>query len=168
MLRLINPNATLFLVKNNDNKDIYTRIKKYICSLYHLNYEEVIIKKTKTGKPYVLNCNIHISCSYSDNIVAFIISSCNIGIDIERIKTANDLIIKKIFCSDEADYVLSGNKDERFFIVWTMKEAYCKWTGNGLSDIKKVNVLDARSTQKFLSFQYCDFILSICWSDSNS
>ena len=74
-----------------------------------------------------------------------------IGIDIERLRTPDDLpgLARLVFCSAECAAFEALAKDERtraFLTCWTRKEAYLKALGVGLMlDPRRINVgLDAR------------------------
>ena len=62
-----------------------------------------------------------------------------LGIDIERIrsKESDMMVAHRFFTKDEIDYISDGlecsDEDTRFYKIWTMKEAYIKMTGKGLS-----------------------------------
>lgn len=75
------------------------------------------------------------SISYSDEYTFVAVSDYGrVGIDVEDI-TPIDLPNYKLFCTpDEADYIHhSDNKVESFYEIWTLKEAYLKYLGEGLS-----------------------------------
>ena len=54
----------------------------------------------------------------------------------KTISKKNRLISKAIFGT-----VLHIDSDEKFFTIWTVKEAYLKLTGDGLKGIKKLNTV---------------------------
>ena len=96
-----------------------------------LNDEPPKIKRTKHGKPYFDIPNGYISVSHSGDLVAVVIDSKPIGIDIEIIKPFNQKLIKRVCSERETEYI--SEKIERFFEIWTAKEAYLKIEGIGLS-----------------------------------
>jgi len=84
------------------------------------------------GKPYfIANPYCHFSLSHSGESFALITHDAPIGIDIERLRHADFKIARRFFTQDEQDYVDGDNF--RFFEIWTKKEAYVKYTGEGLS-----------------------------------
>lgn len=103
---------------------------------------EIEIYTDENGKPYV-NENIHFNLSHSDKYVALVVADKPVGIDIEKIKSVR-LNLLDYFCSEkDKKYILGEEKSagenipdnalERFFEVWTFKEAYLKCTGEGIS-----------------------------------
>jgi 4'-phosphopantetheinyl transferase len=102
------------------------------------------------GKPSLVSSttqdSVCFNVSHSKNTALFAIAhNCDLGIDIEYIRSISDLdqLVKRFFSSGEYKIIhsLSGNKKkEVFFNMWTMKEAYLKATGEGLSGLEHVEV----------------------------
>jgi len=105
------------------------------------------------GKPYFEDPalkGIFFSRSHSSNYEVLCFSDGEVGLDCENTKGRPGIcgrfagIAERCFTEDEREYVMgtgseSGSKDEddpltRFFEVWTAKEAYMKYTGNGFSE----------------------------------
>jgi 4'-phosphopantetheinyl transferase len=80
---------------------------------------------------------LHFSLSHTDGLVACAVSFCErIGIDVEATdRPASHLAIARAFFSSaESDYLLSlprAQQTDRFFDLWTLKEAYTKARGMG-------------------------------------
>ncbi len=91
------------------------------------------------GKPALRDGRIRFNMAHSSNLAIYAFTQdCEIGIDIEKMRSIPDLeqIADRYFCSAERSEVLS-NKDssarhEAFFRCWTRKEAYVKAVGTGL------------------------------------
>lgn len=121
--------------------------KKAISKISGIPVENITLKTTETGKPYIENSVIHFNISHCQDWVVCAIHSKPIGIDIEKIRPINLKIAKRFFTADEQNYVFSGIPKEedfektsdydmlkRFFEVWTGKEAYLKYKGTGITD----------------------------------
>ena len=79
------------------------------------------------GKPYFLsNCEIFFNISHSSNYVACVIGDRPVG---------RQNLAKRFFDISEAEWIKECDSDERFFRIWTLKEAYGKATGQGVLDI---------------------------------
>ena len=96
--------------------------------------------KKDQGKPYLINAPspIYFNLSHSGNFAALAVSTVGeIGIDIETIRPRNYLAIaERYFHADEQTQLLALPEAERetlFFKLWTLKEAFFKATGGGLS-----------------------------------
>lgn len=104
---------------------------------------DVIIKKSKNGKPYAENSSYKFSISHCGNLVVCTVSKKEIGVDVEKIRNIRLKAAEKFACESEINYI--GQNTERFFEIWTLKEAYFKCKGTGLgADIKSVifNITD--------------------------
>lgn len=90
------------------------------------------------GKPELLTDAprpIFFNMSHSGDYVVIAVGNQPVGIDIEH-KTRNyEGIAKRCFCRMEYEWIMEAPLEERphrFLEVWTMKEAYIKWTGEGM------------------------------------
>lgn len=98
---------------------------------------DIVIKKSIDGKPYAENSSYKFSISHCGNLVVCAVSKNEIGVDIEKIRNVRLKMADKFACESEIAYI--GEKLERFFEIWTLKEAFFKCKGTGLgSDIKSV------------------------------
>lgn len=90
------------------------------------------------GKPALPGRELHFNLSHSDDRALFSFSAEPHGVDIERLRLVKDLtgLADRFFSRDEADAVRempAERRTERFFEIWTLKEAYLKASGEGLS-----------------------------------
>ena len=102
--------------------------------------KEIKIEYEDSGKPYINDSTYGISISHSKDVILVAIHDNLIGADIENIRTFDDRLIKTYFTPEEAQF---ATDTEKFFTVWTIKEAYLKLTGEGLKGIKKLNVINS-------------------------
>lgn len=100
--------------------------------------KEIEIKYSKNGKPYFEGNERYISISHSKENVLVGINEKPIGVDIEVIRPFEKKLIKRYFTTEEVEFI---DTEEKFFLVWTVKEAFLKLTGEGLKGIKKLNVI---------------------------
>ena len=100
--------------------------------------KDIKIEYADTGKPYILDSSYDISISHSKDMALVAINENLIGADIEVIRPFNEKLIKTYFSPDEMAFI---DSDEKFFTIWTVKEAYLKLTGVGLKGIKNLNVV---------------------------
>ena len=101
------------------------------------------IINNKYGKPSYENSDIFFNKSHTKDLSVAIIDNKSCGIDIEKIRTYNQLMVNKI-CSDEEITFLNGvsNKDYYFTLLWVLKESFLKCIGIGLSvPMKKINFI---------------------------
>ena len=113
------------------DENLYEKVD--IISVIEANnpYFDYEIAYNSQGKPYFLsNCEIFFNISHSSNYVA-----CVIGIDIEKARKGRQNLAKRFFDVSEAEWIKECDSDQRFFRIWTLKEAYGKATGQGVLDI---------------------------------
>lgn len=117
---------------------------RYILSLYvkEVLPEEWVFRKSKYGKPFIVNSGIDppifFNISHTSGLICIVISKEEvIGIDAENIFREIDYLeIAKSFFSPIEFQNLAAyqfNKNRRFYDIWTLKEAYIKARGLGLS-----------------------------------
>ena len=78
---------------------------------------------------------IFFNISHSSNYAVCIVGDRPVGIDIEEIREGRQNLARRFFDKDETEWIEEGDSDERFFRIWTLKEAYGKATGQGVLDI---------------------------------
>ncbi len=93
---------------------------------------EVQLAKTASGAPYIEDESACISFSHKDRILVVALSAKSVGVDIEKIteKASHIKIAERYFTPKEIEYI---NSEERFFRLWTRKEALGKLLGVGLN-----------------------------------
>jgi 4'-phosphopantetheinyl transferase len=94
-------------------------------------------------KPCLINqaeSNLFFNISYAGDWILLAVANLEIGVDVETINPRLDYleITQKNFSAEEADYINADNSTERFFLLWTRKEALLKATGKGLDDYLKL------------------------------
>ena len=95
------------------------------------------------GRPFVsaplVSGDVYFSLSHTEGCVACAVSPCRfIGVDVEQLRNARSLFATACsnFSSEEADALRTlppAELMDRFFDYWTLKEAYLKARGIGLS-----------------------------------
>lgn len=104
------------------------------------------------GKPFVNTDGIFVSISHTDGLCAAAVSDAEIGIDIEIIPSDADSpertgrlnrLAERYFSPDEVKYVESCAASG-FYRVWTAKESFIKFTGEGFSrPLREFSVLNS-------------------------
>lgn len=92
------------------------------------------LARTKTGKPYFPeHPDLHFSISHSGDVILVAIGSRPLGVDIECIQTRGERLPRYALTDLEyEEYLALGASWEAFYALWTKKEAYVKYTGEGL------------------------------------
>lgn len=149
-----------------DYRDMYPELKGRTLTdrllshaLAEAGIPDSLILRTENGKPYVKNTagrnkpDIYISASHSKNLFVCLIGDKPLGIDLQHgIKVKHEKIAGRYFAEDEAELVRRLGAPE-FFKLWTRKEAFSKYTGNGLRDVMARTSVLNRNDVEFLDFQ---------------
>lgn len=120
---------------------------------------EAVPERLPSGQPVLPGSRAFVSISHCDDRVVCAVSSASVGIDIEKIRPIRPGMTEKVCTTEELRYVRSGNETERFFEVWTAKEAYFKMKGTGITNFQSVNILTL-SRQVFRQDDYLIQIVS--------
>lgn len=111
---------------------------------------KIHFSRTERGKPYAVGLDIHFNISHSGDLVICAVSDRPVGVDVEQIRPVRGKLANKVCCPDELAYLreasgcadmLTGEAMIRFFRIWTSKEAWFKWTGTGITDLKAFNTV---------------------------
>ncbi|MFH2117497.1 MAG: 4'-phosphopantetheinyl transferase superfamily protein [Bacillota bacterium] len=140
--------------------DSTTSFIKNAFKLVTKNTNELVILKSKNGKPYISNCNDYkFNISHKNEYIVIIISAFEVGIDIESLEKDFDSSFYRYF-SDKENEIISKSRDikKQTYLIWTKKEAYVKCTGNGLLDI--LNNICTVSIEGIDSIFYKNYIIS--------
>lgn len=128
---------------------------KYIGS-YYLDEHKKPLSKDK-----------YFNISHTSTMIILGICDINIGVDIEHIKTISPQIKRYSTSLDEFEYI---SNEEKFFEIWTNKEALMKCKGIGISNkvseipglpINGIRVID---NEEYISktIKLDDYIVTIC------
>ena len=89
------------------------------------------------GKPDFDDERSFFSLSYSGGWAFCALSDSEVGLDVEKIRSVSPNAIGGVLSREEwMQYSVSPNPMERFMQFWTLKEAYCKFTGLGIAKTK--------------------------------
>jgi len=137
---------------------------RYLLSKYlDLPPDEWLFEKSEKGKPEIANTDvppIRFNLSHTNGLAACIVTaSCDCGIDVERIYSRHNPIgvAKRMFSDAEYKYMLELHGREQlefFFSRWTLREAYVKARGIGISfPTRKLNFNIVSPSEINIEFQ---------------
>ena len=92
------------------------------------------IARTEKGKPYFTNLPVQFSVSHTGNVWACLMTAGTdpVGLDIQQVREYNfGRIAAKYYTESEQQHI-SDKGAEGFFGIWTRKEAFAKYTGQGI------------------------------------
>ena len=145
-------------------------VKEHIGKALNINPESLVILTHKNGKPYIKDCSVRFNISHCENTLLCAFSDEEIGADIEKVKPISISVLKSFFSEEEQKYVLGKALSdcnfedystpeilERFYRIYTLKEASCKKSGIGIKGLRDADALPLLDK----SFKEKDFIISI-------
>lgn len=141
---------------------------------YALGKRDFEIETGPYGKPAVKNePGFHYNLSHSGHWVVLAYGDRPVGVDVERIQwdDRKEKLVRRCFTAGELDYVFGGGQQktaERFFEIWTAKEAYLKYLGTGLQKpLDSFNVFSLEFPNRFSSCPEVNYSLSL-WTEDGS
>lgn len=140
------------------DKAVFTKGLLRILIADYLNKNPIDINFTfnEFGKPYIVGDTdkLHFNISHSDDLAVFAFTgSSEIGVDVERIKTIDDMdgVVNLTFTEYEKSWfkrIADTEIVETFYKIWTIKEAFIKAIGRGFSfDPKDIELTNESGDQ---------------------
>jgi len=177
--------ARLFLISR-------VLVKTVLADKLGISPHEVNIELHPNGKPFVRGSKaVYFNLTHSaDVIILAVTEEGEIGVDIERVDREFDWIrVDSVLAASEIEWIRVNelidpfSVYQRFFQIWTLKEAYIKCTGDGMSRhlkmlnfhvlSERIQFLDstnnAQKTEEYYFESYIydsNFIFSICLQQS--
>lgn len=119
-------------------------------------------ERLPSGQPVLPGGQAFVSISHCDDRVVCAVSRAAVGIDIEKVRPIRPGMMDRVCTAEELRYLRSGNETERFFEVWTAKEAYFKMKGTGITNLQAINIL----TLPRQVFRQEDYLIQIVYEQS--
>lgn len=108
--------------------------------------EQLQFSHTPLGKPLCPDSGLHFSLSHSGNFVLCAVAAREVGADLETLRTIRPALATRVCSPAELEYVCPQGvfDSERFLSLWTAKEAYLKYTGEGIAtDLRRIETANA-------------------------
>lgn len=125
--------------KNGGRKQSREFLKKILCDCCGLSESVEILTDSRGMRSIDEHYGIRFSITHTGNFWFCAVSEKPCGIDAElqiRIVSRPDKLAARFLTEEEQEYVQLGNADgtasQRLLYLWTRKEAYLKYTGEGL------------------------------------
>lgn len=115
-------------------------LKKLLAEYYNTDIKQICFNYGTHGKPFYKN-DLQFSLTHTEDYVYIAISHRKIGIDAEINRKIQRNILSRTASVDEAVKLkISDNFDFDFLKMWTVKEAYFKCTGSGITKPSAISV----------------------------
>ena len=119
------------------------------------------LENNANGRPFLSGCNLFVSISHSKDGVACVLSEEPVGIDIEKIRPIKKELIEYVCTDKEKEYIGGAVKtslaEQRFYEVWTAKEAYFKKHCEENLTVRKIDTFSFEKQTHYID----DFIITI-------
>ena len=144
--------------------DHYGFLTKLAAEKYNIDALSLKFARNKHGKPYFESLpDFNFNISHSGNLTVIAVSDQNIGVDTEKLRKP-DFRVAKRFCEDEYNYINKSPSPTTFFEIWTKKEAYLKYLGEGLhGGLNSFSVF--KTDVPIKTFKCGDYIISVCGTE---
>lgn len=120
---------------------------------------DAAVVRLPSGQPVLADGSAFISIAHCEDYVVCAVNPSPIGIDIEKIRPVKKGMAEKICTAEELQYVQES--EERFFEVWTAKEAYFKMQGTGITNFQNINIL----TLPRQTFRQGEYLITLVYTE---
>ena len=107
------------------------------------------VLRTSLGKPFLENDYLYVGVTHTQSVLIIGVSKEYFGIDCEsksRIPKNPQRVMNRFFTENERQFILnSENQSEAFLDIWVRKEAFVKFTGEGISGLCNCDVTQIKS-----------------------
>lgn len=120
--------------------EVHGRLRQLLAQRLNQAPEQITIKKTAFGKPYLADHpELVFNLSHTGNVFLVAMGeNCRLGVDLEYNQRRADFsaLVNKCFAEEEITYwnrLPEAQKQIAFYRFWTRKEAFVKAVGRGLA-----------------------------------
>lgn len=110
------------------------------CTEQQLLESGVRLTKEESGQPVWMGTDCFVSISHTGLTAAAAVSRVRVGIDLEPAGRQNLRVARRMFTVGEQRWLsqqLQEGAQDAFARLWTLREAYAKWTGLGLAGLAR-------------------------------
>lgn len=155
---------------------VISLLKEAVLNEYGICVSESDIFRTEYGKPYFPpETGIHFSLSHCSGLAVCLLSDKPCGADAEPVRDYRERVASRICSQNERSLLRAAQGDERdriFTSLWTLKEAYAKADGRGISVMSGAEFyfdngnICSSAPYCFKQFSLTDggYIISVCLS----
>lgn len=120
------------------------------------------ILRTPKGKPYFKEVPVEFSVSHTGSLWVCAMDTETVGVDVQAFRKCRQAkIAKRFYTPDEQEYAAAMG-EAGFFQIWTRKEAYVKYTGEGLTKEMKFFSTLKSDNVSFVDFDIREGIKGSC------
>jgi len=143
-------------LKHQDQKNTWischVTLRSMLGEFLEIDPQNIIFQKNRFGRPYIQDSNLFFNISHTNSsyLLGFNRDG-KIGVDLENLSEEEEIpsLIDYAFSDAEAEYCQKGDQlSVRFLELWTLKEAFLKYSGIGLTDyLKSISVYGSEGNE---------------------
>ncbi len=124
------------------------------------------------GRPYLNGVNLDFSISHSHGVAVCAVdqpmdgSVSRIGVDVEKVRGRSmdsmNRTAARWFTEKERNLFSKCPQEVDFLRIWTGKEAVCKRSGEGISEVSRCDITDLPQQLCLTVYQFQDVVISLC------
>lgn len=140
-------------------------LRNILCEKLSRENQGLVFLLEEYGKPYLEGNPVFFNLSHTRSAIAIAVSDMPVGIDVERVDTCPSQVANQFFTFKERAYIFSApeKQDERFYQIWTKKEAYIKYLGKGISEpLSSFDVFLQTHIPTIKTNTIQNYVISIC------
>ncbi|MBR4200735.1 MAG: 4'-phosphopantetheinyl transferase superfamily protein [Oscillospiraceae bacterium] len=93
-----------------------------------------VIHRSGLGKPKLLHDSLYMNLSHCKGLAVAAVGRMPLGVDAEAPRRVKDSLMQKVCTPEEYAAIMEADDKSRAFTkFWTLKEAYAKYTGEGIA-----------------------------------
>ena len=123
------------------------------------------LTKTKTGKP--ISDNYNLSISHTKDLVAVVVSKCNVGIDLEKINNKQNVELLKKSMQTPSDNIEVQTLND-VYSMWTKKEAIFKFKDGKCFNPKPIKTDEVNTKTCAFDYNNSTYVLSIATNNTSN
>jgi len=158
MSRIMTPEELNFAgrLKHQDQRNTWISchitLRLMLGEFLELDPQNIVFKTNRFGRPYLPDSNLFFNVSHTNS--SFLLGynpGGKIGVDLENLSGDEDIpsLIDFAFSDAETEYCRNAVElSVRFLELWTLKEAFLKYSGIGLTDFpKSINIYGSEQNE---------------------
>lgn len=133
------------------------------------------VSRDLQGKPFIPQLpDFYFNISHSGDYVVVAYGDEVVGVDVQKLENYREKVALKCCNDQELAFIGQGDIDFNFTFVWTIKEAYAKYTGKGLGENFKSIAVDfaknriSNTAVQFVSQTIDNHVITICAENINN
>lgn len=141
--------------------DSHVILRQVLAHFTGLQADKLVISNLIQGKPFLQNHQLKFNLSHTKNAFLIAVSDLEIGVDMEEIQNEIDFngIMDYAFSRSDKLFCQEHELPVAFTRIWTLKEAYLKAIGTGLSEkMTEMNITGSESILNKDGFRFNTFV----------